>query len=252
MTAFVVSRSSLPSRTGRGVRVAVVDSGIHGAHPHVQGISGGKAFGLAGESSDDLVDLLGHGTAVAAAIRDHALDVELLAVKVFDRALTTSGQALVEAIRWSANEHVSLINLSLGTTNSDHEAALAAAVGDASRRGSIVVAAAPQEDRRWLPGALDGVIGVELDWECDRDTCVVCQLPDGNLRIRASGYPRPIPGVPPSSNFRGPSFAVANATGLLALILQDMGTGPGRGTAQCESGSIQAIASWLLSVKKPI
>ena len=196
--------------------MAVVDSGIHDTHPHVQGISGGASFGLAGEASGDLVDRLGHGTAVAAAIRDHAPDAELLAVKVFDRTLATSGQALVAAILWSASEHVSLINLSLGTTNADHEAALAAAVRDASIHGSIVVAAAPQEGQRWLPGALEGVIGVELDWECERDRCEVSLLPDGNLRFRASGYPRPIPGVPASRNLRGPSFAVANATGLLA------------------------------------
>ena len=249
---FVVSRSSLPGRTGRGVRVAVVDSGIHDTHPHVQGISGGASFGLAGEASGDLVDRLGHGTAVAAAIRDHAPDVELLAVKVFDRTLATTGQALVEAILWSASEHALLINLSLGTTNADHEVALAAAVRDASHRGSIVVAAAPQEAHRWLPGALEGVIGVELNWECDRDTCVVSQLPDGNLRFRASGYPRPIPGVPPSSNFRGPSFAVANATGLLALILESMGERPGRRSAQREGGSIESIASWLMREKGPI
>lgn len=249
---FVVSRSSLLGRTGRGVRVAVVDSGIHDTHPHVQGISGGKAFGLAGESSDDLVDRLGHGTAVAAAIRDQAPDVELLAVKVFDRTLATSGQALVEAILWSASQHVSLINLSLGTTSADHEVALAAAVRDASLRGSIVVAAAPQQGRRWLPGALEGVIGVELDWECERHTCVVSQLPDGNLRFRASGYPRSIPGVPPSSNFRGPSFAVANASGLLALILEAAEARPGRPSAQREGGSIQGIASWLRKEKRSI
>jgi hypothetical protein len=200
--------------------VAVVDSGIHDTHPHVQGISGGASFGLNGEASGDLVDRLGHGTAVAAAIRDHAPDVELLAVKVFDRTLATSGQALVEAVRWSASEHAALINLSLGTTNADHEAALAAAIRDASSQGSVVVAAAPQEGYRWLPGALEGVIPVDLDWACDRDQCEGSLLPDGSLRIRASGYPRPIPGVPADRNLRGPSFAVANATGLLALILE--------------------------------
>jgi subtilisin family serine protease len=239
MHTFVVSRSSLEGRTGRGVRVAVVDSGIHDTHPHVQGISGGASFGLAGEASGDLVDRLGHGTAVAAAIRDHAPDAELLAVKVFDRTLATSGQALVAAILWSACEHASLINLSLGTTNADHEAALAAAVRDASIHGSIVVAAAPQEGQRWLPGALEGVIGVELDWECERDRCEVSLLPDGNLRVRASGYPRPIPGVPASRNLRGPSFGVANACGLLALILEDLG-----------ARSIEAVASRLLAHKQ--
>lgn len=243
MSTFVASRS-LPGRTGRGVRVAVVDSGIHDTHPHVQGISGGRAFGLAGESSDDFVDRLGHGTAVAAAIRDHAPNVELLAVKVFDGTLATSGRALVEAIRWSAAERVSLINLSLGTTNGDHEAALVAAVEDASLRGSIVVAAAPQEGRRWLPGALEGVIGVELGWECERESFEVSQTPDGNLRLRASAYPRPIPGVPPSRNLRGPSFAVANATGLLALILEDLGIRPASSGGMPEDRLIQAISSW--------
>jgi hypothetical protein len=39
------------------------------------------------------------------------------------------------------------------------------------------------------------------------------------LRLRASGYPRPIPGVPPERNLRGVSFAVANATGVIARFL---------------------------------
>ena len=44
--------------------------------------------------------------------------------------------------------------------------------------------------------------------------------PDGEVRVKASGFPRPIPGVPPERNLKGLSFAVANATGLLALTLQ--------------------------------
>jgi hypothetical protein len=41
-----------------------------------------------------------------------------------------------------------------------------------------------------------------------------------SLKMRASGYPRPIPGVPPERNLRGQSFAVANATGILALLIE--------------------------------
>ena len=41
----------------------------------------------------------------------------------------------------------------------------------------------------------------------------------GRPVLRASGYPRPIPGVPPEHNLRGISFAVANATALLACAL---------------------------------
>src|SRR5688572_24240779 len=165
---MILSPSSLAPRTGRGVRIAVVDSGVHADHPHVGGVSGGIAIGPAGELSDDFFDRLGHGTAVAAAIREKAPDCELLAVRVFDRALMTTGQALVAAIEWSALQGVQLINLSLGTSNQEHAPALAAAVAQAAAHGAIVVAAAPQEGAAWLPGSLPGVVSVDVDWGCPR------------------------------------------------------------------------------------
>ena len=206
--------------TGRGVRIAVVDSGVHAAHPHVGGVSGGVAVGPTGELIDDYVDRLGHGTAVAAAIREKVPECELLAVRVFDRTLTTTGQALVAAIKWSALHGVQLINLSLGTTNQEHAPALAAAVAKAATHGAIVVSAAPQEGAAWLPGGLAGVVSVDVDWECPRDEFRVVSANESGIRLSASGYPRPIPGVPPERNFSGLSFAVANATGILGLMLE--------------------------------
>ncbi len=220
MTDFVLSLASVAGRTGRGVRIAIVDSGVHGAHPHVGGIDGGVAIGAAGPTDGDLVDRLGHGTAVAAAIREKAPEAALLAVKVFDRALATNAATLAAAIRWAAAQSVDLINLSLGTSNPDHEGILATVIADANAAGAIVVAAAPTRETVWLPGALSGVVAVEMDWTCPRDACVVRSGPDGRLQIVASGFPRPIPGVPPENNLKGPSFAVANATGLLALAIE--------------------------------
>ncbi|MBK9241696.1 MAG: S8 family serine peptidase [Acidobacteria bacterium] len=218
---MILSAHSLPPRTGRGVRIAVVDSGIHAAHPHVGGISGGVGIGPLGELSDDYVDRLGHGTAVAAAIREKAPKCELLSVRVFDRTLTTTGLALVAAIEWAALQGVHLINLSLGASNQEHAPALAAAVAKAAARGAIVVSAAPQEGAAWLPGGLHGVVAVDVDWDCPREECRVVSADAGGIRLTASGYPRPIPGVAPERNFSGLSFAVANVTGLLALTLED-------------------------------
>ena len=218
---MILSAHSLPPRTGRGVRIAVVDSGIHAAHPHVGGISGGVGIGPLGELSDDYVDRLGHGTAVAAAIREKAPECELLSVRVFDRTLTTTGLALVAAIEWAALQGVHLINLSLGASNQEHAPALAAAVAKAAARGAIVVSAAPQEGAAWLPGGLHGVVAVDVDWDCPREECRVVSADAGGIRLTASGYPRPIPGVAPERNFSGLSFAVANVTGLLALTLED-------------------------------
>ena len=42
---------------------------------------------------------------------------------------------------------------------------------------------------------------------------------DGDALL-ASGFPRPIPGVPPERNLSGISFAVANVTGFLALVCE--------------------------------
>lgn len=119
-SSFTVSLDAAAGRTGRGVVIAIVDSGIHAAHPHVQGIAGGIAFDDQGRLSSDLTDRLGHGTAVAAAIREKAPSATLLSVKVFGEKLATSGRALVEAIRWAASQQTALINLSLGTTNANH------------------------------------------------------------------------------------------------------------------------------------
>lgn len=220
MTSFALTIAALGRRTGRGVRVAIIDSGVHPNHAHVGGISGGVAIGSDGAVTGDIVDRLGHGTAVAAAIREKAPEAELFAVKVFDQSLTSTGPALVSAIAWASSQHAHLINLSLGTLNQEHAAALAAVIARARAAGAVVVSAAPQLDAAWLPGGLPGVIAVDVDWECERDTCRVEIDDDDRIRMTASAYPRPIPGVAPDRNFRGLSFAVANCTGFLALALE--------------------------------
>lgn len=202
------------------MRIAVVDTGVHAEHPHVGGIEGGTAFDDAGVEHGDVVDRLGHGTAVAAAIHEKAPGASLLAVKVFDRSLVTTGRALAAAIRWALAQGVDLVNLSLGTANAGHRPVLAEVVAEALAAGTLIVAAAPDEHQFWLPGAIAGVVGVELDWSCPRDACVVVGGEEGQIRLRASGFPRPIPGVPPERNLKGQSFAVANATGLVALLIE--------------------------------
>lgn len=223
--SMVWSLAGLAGKSGAGVKVAVIDTGIHADHPHVGGISGGIGFDQEGRATDDLQDRLGHGTAVAAAIREKAPAVALLAVKVFDRRLVTTGVALVEGIRWAIAQQVHLINLSLGTTNEAHRDVLVAAVAEAEAAGALVVAAAPQPDATWLPGALPGVIAVDVDWMCPRDECHGAIDDEGRVRLRASGYPRPIPGVPVDQNVSGLSFAVANASGFIALVLESRSDG---------------------------
>jgi hypothetical protein len=206
--------------TGAGVRIVVIDSGVHASHPHVGGVAGGISVSPSGGIGDDFVDRLGHGTAVTAAILEKAPGAEVLVARVFDLRLDTTVDALVGAIRWSVEQDADLVNLSLGTANARHAEVLQTAVREAAAAGAWVVAAGEQDGVRWLPGSLDEVVSVTLDWTLPRETCVVTERRGSLPALRASGFPRPIPGLPPERNLRGLSFAVANATGLLALAMQ--------------------------------
>ena len=198
------------------VRIAVIDSGVHADHPHVGGVAGGIGISGDGRVETDYLDRLGHGTAVCAVIREKAPDAEIFCIKVFDRELAATGTALVAAIEKAIEHRAQIINLSLGTENCDHEAALASVVDEATHAGVIVIAAGEQGGVRWLPGALPEVWPVLLDWSIAREECRVTMRAGAPPVFYASGYPRPIPGVPPERNLKGLSFAVANVTGLVA------------------------------------
>jgi subtilisin family serine protease len=209
----------LAEYTGRGVRIAIIDSGVHAAHPHVGGVAAGIAIGEDGTLSDDFTDRLGHGTAVAAAIREKAADAEIVAVKVFWRSLATDVRAIEQAFDAALSRGAQVINVSLGTSDMQHRARLAAAVARAAARGAIVVAADEDAGTRWLPGALDDVVPVRADWTCDRHAYTLATI-DGRAVVLASPYPRDIPGVPRERNLNGVSFAVANASAFVARALE--------------------------------
>ena len=200
------------------ISVAVVDSGVNVPHPHLAGVAGGVAFGLDGWESHDVIDQLGHGTAAAAAIHEKAPQAELFAVKVFERELATTVSTLVLAIDWASSRGIRLVNLSLGTPNDFRKSELAPALERAVERGTIIVSVHEHDGCLWFPGSMAGAVGVVMDSEQPRETVCVAELPSGTA-LRASAYPRPIPGVPPERNLNGISFAVANATGVLARVL---------------------------------
>ncbi len=203
-------------RTGKGVRVAIIDSGVHAEHPHVGGVAGGIAIAADGRKHQGYVDRLGHGTAVAAVIREKAPEAELFVVKVFHQSLSTRVEVLEQAITWAAQERMRVVNLSLGTNKTEHRRELHEAVQFARARGTLIVAADQEAGVRYLPGSLPGVLTVLLDWSCPRNEYRAEELSEGKIVFHASGYPRDIPGVPASRNLKGISFAVANMTGFVA------------------------------------
>lgn len=208
--------------TGKGVRIAVIDSGVHPDHPHIRAdrLLPGTAISSDGSMVTDdgaTLDRLGHGTAVTAAIQERASGAEILPIRVFHDALKTSARALAAAISRSLDLGANVVNLSLGTTNQAHHALFAELAARATRQGALIVAAREANGAPCLPGALEGVLGVGLDWDVPRETWLVR---DGVFY--ASGYPRPIPGVAQRHNLYGISFATAQASGFAACALEQL------------------------------
>ena len=186
------------------MRVAVVDSGIYPTHAHIGSVAGGVAIDQFG-NTDDYIDRLGHGTAVAGAIREKLPEAELFAVKVFDRRLTAHTDIIFRAFEWCLSNGMDAINLSLGTNNANFREGYENLLAAANKQGVLVVSAGEM-----FPGCLEDAIGVWPDYECPRDEYRVVEG-----RYYASAYPRPLPGLPMDANLQGVSFAVANVTGLL-------------------------------------
>jgi hypothetical protein len=173
---------------------------VNPTHPHISHVNGGFP-------EDDFLDRLGHGTAVMASIQEKAPDPEYFAVRIFDRELRTNIDAVIAAIQWSVDHEMHIVNLSLGTSNPAHAEKFAGLIPRV-----ILVSAAGV-----YPGELSGVIRVAPDPDCPRD-----QYRFNGETFLASGYPRPMPGVPPERNLSGASFAVANMTGFVARVCESL------------------------------
>src|SRR5438105_1514971 len=99
--------------TGKGLKIAVIDSGVNLRHPHIVGRTRRVVFTPDGHGED----LLGHGTAVMAAIQEKAPEAEYWAVKIFSRTLRSRNTRLTAAFEWAIANRMDIINLSLGTPN---------------------------------------------------------------------------------------------------------------------------------------
>ncbi len=141
------AESVWPAATGTGSVVAVVDSGVDGAHPDLTGqVLPGRDYVTAG--GDGRTDPNGHGTHVAgivAAVAGNAVGVAGLAPGATIlpvRALSADGSGwnsdIASGIIWATDAGADVVNLSLG---GDQDSLTEAAVAYALDRGVVVVAA---------------------------------------------------------------------------------------------------------------
>ncbi|MFE0515852.1 S8 family serine peptidase, partial [Streptomyces sp. NPDC058964] len=146
--------------TGKGVTVAVIDTGVDGTHPDLRDrITDSANF----SDSPDAVDHVGHGTHVAGTIagsgaasngarKGIAYDAKLLNVKVLGDHGTGSDSGVIAGMEWAARHGAKVANMSLGGGPTDGSDPESRAVDELTARyGTLFVVAAGNEggaDRR--------------------------------------------------------------------------------------------------------
>ena len=209
--------------TGRGVKVAVIDSGIDVGHPAIDGrVSGYVAIS---QSEEGLVfdtapheDLFGHGTACAGIIRGFAPDCELYSVRVLGAGLIGRGAIFAAGLRWAIEQGMHVCNLSLGTTKADFFGVLHELADLAYFRRVALVTAANNMPRPSFPSVYASVISVASHDEPDTERFYY--NPNAPVEFGARGIDVRVAwqdGEWISST--GNSFAAPHITGIVARIL---------------------------------
>src|SRR5260370_34451048 len=143
----IVPEALWKGRTGRGVRVGVVDSGIDTEHPALKGKvkesveavpEGGQILFKPSTSGDQA----GHGTACAGIITSIAPEVELYSVKCLGRNASGSGEMFPMGVDHAIEQKMQVVNLSLGTTKRDFWGPLHGVLDRAYLERLILVASA--------------------------------------------------------------------------------------------------------------
>ena len=208
---------------GRGVKVAVVDSGIDATHPAI----GGQVHGYVAitEGPDGLSydtapheDAYGHGTACAGIIRAMAPACELYSVKVLGQFLGGRASVFAAGLRWAIENGIRVCNLSLGTTKPEFFGMLHELADLAYFRGVMLVVAANNRPIPSFPSVYASVISVASHDSTDPYRFYYNPIPP--VEFGAPGINVPVAWLNGGSiTATGNSYAAAHMTGLVAKIL---------------------------------
>lgn len=210
---------------GRGVRIAIIDSGIDQAHPDLAAVAVEHFDALGGAVSDKGT----HGTAIAGiiaargTIQGVAPSATLLAIRAFpsERAPSqvTTTFVLLKALEWSMANRAGVVNLSLA---GPRDPLLEKAVAAIAAKGVLLVAAAGNNGEKAppaYPAAYSHVIAVTA---IDARDQIYARANHGiYIAVAAPGVDVLVPTVGKAHALQsGTSFAAAHISGVLALMLE--------------------------------
>src|SRR3981081_833235 len=174
------AREALATGTGKGGRIAILDSGIEIDHPNLVGISllddlhvvdaGVQIEVKPGDGSD----IYGHGTAVTGVIRRIAPDAQIGSIRVLGANLGSRTVIIREGVRQAIDRGYHILNCSFGCGLPEHIFQYKEWIDEAYLKGIHVVSACNNYDfttPEW-PGYFPSVVATTMA-RCEQ-TATVC------------------------------------------------------------------------------
>jgi len=209
--------------TGKGVRIALLDSGIG----PIDDVPFQVGYNFV-DNSTDVTDRYGHGTLIASLIstqptpagfRGVAPDAQIYAVKVLDDNGVGSPSNAVLGIQWAIENNMQIISISW--CNSERNSALEQALNVAYNSGILIVAAAGNT------GEVAYGVGCPADYE---STIAVTAIKENTRKLETACSGSEVELASPGENIygigaddkiyngTGTSYATAYVTGVAALV----------------------------------
>lgn len=213
----------LATGTGKGVRVAMLDTGAEESHPELAGkIAASYELARTGDgfacTQTQGTDDVGHGTACAGIIKRIAPEVELHSIKVIGANARGSSAELVYGLEWALDNGMHVINASLGTLDRRNKDRIAELADRAYYSGVMIVAAANNRGQIAYPANLTTVFSV--DSAAMEDALSFRYRLGTYIEFEANGIyvEAPSPGGE-KKLYTGTSFACPHITGIVARLL---------------------------------
>lgn len=212
--------------TGRGVRVAVIDSGVEADHPALEGcVSADEGLVVTVDDHGQTVDVpgphddpYGHGTAVAGIIHALAPEASITSVRVLGTGLGGKAVAFLRGLGWAVENGFHVINLSLGTSRREWALPFYEMCDRAYFRNCMLVTAANNVARPSFPSLFGSVTSVACNLATDPFR--FHYNPDPPTEFLARGIDVEVPwrgGM--RIRTTGNSFAAPHIAGIAALVL---------------------------------
>lgn len=225
MSGYFKPRHNWRDATGKGVTVAIVDSGIESDHDDLAGkvvesvearVDGNRVIFDPSNAGDSA----GHGTACAGIIARIAPDAKFASIKVLGAGGLGDGQVFLAGLEYAIRRQYKVINLSLGTTKPQFFAPLHDLLDRAYQAGCIVVAAANNLPQPSFPSVFSSsLISVIKSEETDPmkfgfryGQIIELTAPGVNVRTAWVGGGH--------RNLTGNSFACPHITGIVARFVE--------------------------------